>query len=182
MGFWRCCSHHYPRHSARAAYRNSVQTHSCRLVFCIRAAASSQNPLHLHAYLSVHALLSCLRLFVHVCVCGRVYKCAPCEFDGFCRIPILHSLRWSFTTSTANWVPNCFCGIHCGGCAIWFEAGGRQCWGCVWMFSSSRVCTKQDSLACIESADSDLWIVPQVKRAKGAFLKDISLFDIPLIA
>lgn len=100
-------------------------------------------------------------------------------------------LWWLFTTSTANWVPNCFCSIHCGGCAIWFEAGERQSWGitskkcvcvCVSMCSNSRVCTKHYSLACTESADSDFWNVPQVQRAKGAFIMDISLFDIPLIA
>lgn len=33
---------------------------------------------------------------------------------------------WLFTTSTANWEPNCFCGVHRGGCSMWFEARGKK--------------------------------------------------------
>lgn len=36
---------------------------------------------------------------------------------------------WLFTTSTANWVPNCFCGVRYGSCSIWFEAGKDRAGG-----------------------------------------------------
>ena len=138
---------------------------------------------------------------VHLLVCNSPERggCVPERGVRFSTNVPATVIWWLFTTSAANWEPNCFRGVHCGGLLNLIWGGERRGLGdysrretcaCVCVArtlvralpqKSHGVCTKQYSPAFSnESADSVK--CPSGAKSEGEiFEKGISQFDFHLL-
>lgn len=177
---------------------------------CFRAAAkysvrSCAIVCELHANLCVNISISLFLRFchlqppalalspVHLSACTPAAERACTE----ARCQILSPVFQPQLSDDCSPLPlsNCFCGVHCGGCSIWFEAGRDRARGflmclCLCMYVCMR--SHGNPIECVLSSILLLALMSQqiqapemslrVQRADGDLEKGISQLHVPFIA